>query len=120
MEGDGPPLHALGALHDSEWFTEALENGALLDVELEIGGEVFSLSCCFADAVNRDAAGCECGFEGCSVAVGASAVGVDSLRSGEGRGTEETAAEASTFFVGPIDELNRAGWTCRCARVRGA
>ena len=106
-EGDGPALHALGSLHDAEGQVEFFQDGALLNVELEVSGEVFLLNSGIADAFDRVPAVTEDGFEGKAVAIGPDAVGFDGVRSGEGRGAEEAAAKASALFVSPIDQLYR-------------
>jgi len=106
MEGNGVALDALGAEDDGEGEAEALEDGALLDVEFEVGGDVFLFGGGVADAVDVDFAVGEGGIQGDAVAVGADAVGVDGVSAGEGGGAEERAAEASAFFVGPVDEAD--------------
>jgi hypothetical protein len=110
VEGDGPTLDTLCALHDGKWLSETLEDGALFDVEFEIGGEILSLDGCVSDTIHRNSADCECGFESGAVAVGSNTIGVDGLGSSEGGGAEEAAAEAGALFVGPVDELDGAGW----------
>ena len=111
VEGDGVALDAFGAEDGGEGKAEALEDGALLDVEFEVGGDVFAFAGGVADLVDVDVAGGEGGFEGDAVAVGAGAVGGDGVGSGEGGGAEERAAEARAFLVGPVDQADGEGRT---------
>ena len=75
VEGDGVAFDSLGAEDGGEREAEALEDGALLDVEFEVGGDVFALAGGIADAVDVDVDGAQGCFQGDAVAVGAGAVG---------------------------------------------
>ena len=55
VEGDGVALDAFGAEDGGEWEAEALEDGALLDVEFEVGGDV-----CAARRRRRRCGRCRC------------------------------------------------------------
>ena len=109
VEGDGVSFHSFRTEDGGEREAEAFEYGTLLDVEFEVGGDVFALAGGVTDVVDVDVAGGEGGFEGDAVAVGAGAVGGDGVGAGEGGGAEERAAEARAFFVGPVDEADSEG-----------
>ena len=55
-----------------------------------------------------------------SIAIGADAVGRDSVCAGECRGAEEAAAEARAFLVGPVDEANGDGRLAVVSSADGA
>ena len=109
VEGDGVALDTLGAEDGGEREAEAFEDGALLDVEFEVGCDVVAFARGVADLGYIYVVGGECGFEGGAVAVGAGAVGGDGVGAGEGGGAEEAAAEARAFLVGPVDDADGEG-----------
>src|SRR6185437_14473487 len=109
VEGDGVALNAFGAEDCGEREAETLEDRTLLDVKLEIGGDVLALARGVAYAVDVDVALGESGFEANAVAIGAYAVGGDRMRAGEGGGAEEGAAEARAFLVRPVDDAEGEG-----------
>ena len=63
------PLDAERPEHDAERETEALEDGALLDVELEVGGGGVELRAGGEHRVEVDAVGGECSGKRDAVAV---------------------------------------------------
>jgi hypothetical protein len=97
------PAHALHALHDADHAGLVLEDRALLDVQLEHGGEfpgaglVLAL---VADALELIA-------EGLAVAVGARIREFGREHAGKDAGGEHGRREARAFFVGPVDDLDR-------------
>lgn len=108
-EGDLMALDAAGAEHGRQRLVEIEEDGALLDVELEVGGGVF-LACgglfhvFEIDAEFRERVG-----EGDAVLVGEAACLVHVEVSGKGGGSEQAFPEACAFLVRPIDDLDGDG-----------
>ncbi len=108
-EGDGVAFDAEGSEDCAHGELEGFEDGALFDVEFEVGGGVFEFGFCGEDLVEVDVLGGEGIGEGDVLFVFevAEVVGVEGA--GGGGGAEEGASEASAFFVGPIDEAEGDG-----------
>ncbi len=69
---------------DAERQAHALEHGALLDVQFEIGGGVFLLARGFGKAIDFHAAAAQGVFQTYAIAIGACAVGGDAGGACEG------------------------------------
>jgi hypothetical protein len=85
----------------------SFEDWSLLDVKFQIGCCVSPFGGSFSDLFDLDVALTQSIFEANTIAVSAVAVGSDCVGPGERGGAEETAAEASTLFVCPVDDANR-------------
>ena len=84
----------------------ALQHRSLLDVQLQVGRGVLLLARRFGKTVDRKAAARNGVFQADAVFVRAPAIGIDAGSSGEGRRSQQAAAKARAFFVGPIHQAN--------------
>ncbi len=108
-EGNGVAFYPLGAGDYRERQPACSSTGALFDVEFEISRDITLFNCRIADAGHIDPAASQRGFERDTVAVGADPVSLNSVGSGKGRRSEEAAAEARSFLVGPVDQPHGEG-----------
>ena len=106
-EGDGMALDPFGSGDDAERQAGALKHRALLDVQLEIRGNVRLLGGCLADTVDLDAARRQCRLKRLPIAVSPNAVDADGVRARKGRGAKERTAKARTLLVRPVDHAER-------------
>ena len=105
LPGDEVALDAERAQNDAERQVKRLEHGALLDVQLEVGGCVLELAPGLERAVEVDAVLGE--RVGQRHAVGVAPLAQLVLvghRAGRRAGAEQRAAEAGALLVGPVDE----------------
>ncbi len=84
----------------------ALQNGALFDVQLNVSRRVLLLARRFGKTVDRKAATLDRVFQADAVLVGAAAVGFDARSTRECRRSQQTAAKARAFFVGPVNQTD--------------
>ena len=101
-DGDLVPAHALHALDDADHAVFGFEDRALLDVQLEQGGELVRAGFLFAAIADAP----ELVAEGFAVAVGAGVGVVGGEHAGEHAGGEHGRGEARAFLVGPVDDLD--------------
>ena len=115
---DAVALDAERAEDDAEREVERLEDGPLLDMELEVRGGRHELGARIERAVEVDAVRCERVGERDAVAIGElpQLVLVGHRPCGGAR-PEEAASEARALLVGPVDETNGHG---RSAFLRNA
>src|SRR6185437_5215162 len=99
-DGDLVPAHALHALDDADHAVFGSEDRALLDVQLEQGGELVRAGFLFAAIADAP----ELVAEGFAVAVGAGVGVVGGEHAGEHAGGEHGRGEARAFLVGPVDD----------------
>src|SRR4249920_1803190 len=106
--GDPVALDAEGSEYDSEREIQRLENGALLDVELEIGGRRFELIARFEGVVEIDSVTGERVRQRDAVPVGqlTQLVLIRHRACGCAR-AEEAPAETRSLLVSPIYEADR-------------
>ena len=82
-------------------------------MQFEISGRVLPLTRGFGEAIDLDAATPQRRFERNAILVSANAVCLDAVGTGKGGRSQQASAEARAFFVGPVDQANRYGWTAR-------
>ncbi len=108
--GDPPALDSVGAEHGAERDAHVLEDGALLDVELEVGGGRVQLAARSERAVEVDAVRRQGIGKRDPVPVGQlPQLVLVAHRAAGGGGAEERTAEAGALLVGPVDEPHRHG-----------
>ena len=108
-KADGVPLDAEGAEHHPERKVHPLQNGTLLDVQLQVGDGVLELPPRLVDPVEVHAMLPQRVGQRDAVAVlqVAHVIGLERARGGAR--AEEAAAEAGPLFVGPVHEAQRNG-----------
>src|SRR5215217_8181584 len=102
-------LDAEGAEHHSERQVHPLQDGTLLDVQLEVGDGVLELPPRLVDPVEVHAVLLERVRQGDALAVLEVAHVVRFQRAHGRARPEEAAAEAGTLLVGPVHEAQRDG-----------
>ena len=114
--GDPMALDSEGAEDDAEREVERLENGSLLDVQLEVGGRRLQLTPCVEGVVEVDAVLGQSRGQRDAVAVRElPQLVLVGHRTGRSARPEEAAAEARALLVGPVDEAHGDGgrpFTC--------
>src|SRR5829696_1926203 len=105
----GVTLDAEGAKHHPERQVHPLQDGTLLDVQLEVGDGVLELPPCLVDLLEVHAMLLERVRKSDAVAVLQVAHVVRFQRACGRARAEEAAAEAGTLFVGPVNEAHRNG-----------
>src|SRR5215217_8113073 len=103
-KADGVTLDAEGAEHHPEWQVHPLQDGTLLDVQLEVGDGVLELPPRLVDAVEVDAMLLERVWEGDAVAVFEVAHVIGLERACGRARAEEAAPKAGALLVGPVHE----------------
>src|SRR5215210_7543943 len=108
-KADGVTLDAEGAEHHPERQIHPLQNGTLLDVQLQVGDGVLELPSRLVDAVEVNAMLLERVWEGDAVAVfeAAHVIGLERARSRAG--AKEAASKAGALLVGPVHETQSDG-----------
>ena len=110
FEGNGPPFHAAGALHDGEGLAEIEKHRPLLDVELQVGGGVFLPGCGVLDLFEINPVRGDGIRQGDAVLVLQPARLVHVEVSGKSGGAEEAFPEARALLIRPIDDLDGDRW----------
>src|SRR5215212_8433833 len=108
-KADGVTLDAEGAEHHAERQVHPLQDGTLLDVQLEVGDGVLELPPRLVDPVEVHAVLLERVRQGDALAVLEVAHIVRFQRARGRARPEEAAAEAGTLLVGPVHEAQRDG-----------
>src|SRR5215218_1461836 len=103
-EADGVALDAEGTKHHPERQVHPLQDGALLDVELQVGRGVLELASGLVDRVEVDAVLGQGVGQGHAAAVLEVANVVQFHGACGGAGAEEAAPEAGALLVSPINE----------------
>src|SRR5215211_348830 len=112
-EADGVALDAEGTKHYPERQVHPLQDGALLDVELQVGRGVLELASGLVDRVEVDAVLGQGVGQGHAAAVLEVANVVRFQGACGGAGAEEAAPEAGALLVGPVNETQRNGTLLR-------
>src|ERR671920_327322 len=108
-KADGVSLDAESAEHHPERKVHPLQNGTLLDVQLEVGDGVLELPPRLVDPVKVNAMLLERVWQGDAVAVFEVAHVVWLERACGGARAEEAAPKASPLLVGPVHETQSHG-----------
>src|ERR671914_2466439 len=103
-KADGVPLDTERAKHHPERQVHPLQNGTLLDVQLQVGDGVLELPPSLVDPVEVDAVLLKRVRQSDAVAVFEAAHVVRSQRSRGRARAEEAAPKAGPFLVGPVYE----------------
>src|SRR5919112_1801269 len=112
-KADGVSLDAESAENHPERKVHPLQNGTLLDVQLEVGDGVFELPPRLVDLVEVDTILLERVWQGDTVAVLQVAHVVRFQRASGRSRAEEAASEAGPLLVGPVHETQRNGTLLR-------
>ena len=107
VEGDRVALDAESAEDSPEWAIEIEKDRALLDVQLEIGSGVLEFFAALFYFFEIDSVFGERGGKRDALFVFEPASLFHVEMTGAGGRTEQTFAEARSFFIGPIDEPHR-------------
>src|SRR5215204_5330473 len=108
-KANGVTLDAESAEHHPERQVHPLQNGTLLDVQLEVGDGVLELPPRLVDAVEVDAMLLERVWEGDAVAVLQVAYIIGLERASGRARAEETAPKAGPLLVSPVHETQSQG-----------
>ena len=100
----GVTFHALGPEHHPQRKHEIFEHRTLLDMQLQIGGRVGLFAARFRKPIHLDAAAPECIVHADAVFVGSHAIRFHRMGPGEGRRSEQAAAETRAFFIRKIHQ----------------
>ncbi len=103
-KADGVALDAEGAEHDAERQVHPVEDGPLLDVQLQVGDGVLQLPPGLVDPVEVDAVLLQGRGQGDAVFVLEVSHVVGLQGAGGGTRSEEAAAEACPLLVRPVHE----------------
>src|SRR5215204_3849262 len=104
LKADGVTLDAEGAEHHPERQVHPLQNGTLLDVQLEVGDGVLELPPRLVDPVEVNAMLLERVWQGDAVTVFESAHIIGLERACGRARAEEAAPKAGALLVGPVHE----------------
>ena len=104
VEGHGVPLDAERAEHGAERAVEVQQDGALLDVEFQVGGGVDEFAVGILDGCQVDPVLAQGVGQADAVAVAEQAGLVQIEVARTGGASEQALAEARAFLVGPVDE----------------
>src|SRR5579883_2030999 len=104
MECNAPALDSFGPQDDAERLAQLFEDRPLLNVQLQICGDVPALAVGIADALHIDTADLQRRFQRRSVAVCAFAVSFNGMSAGECRRAKKAAPKTCSFFISPVHQ----------------
>lgn len=106
LKSDGVALDTVGSEDGAEGQIQVKQNGALLDVEFEVGGGVVEFAVAIFDTIEIDSVFGEGGGKFDAVLIFERAGFVEIEAPGAGGRSKEAPAKTRSFFVGPINEAN--------------